>query len=132
MNHSPDPQDLGVLTPTDLQAGVTVTGRFQSENADTYELQIPADWWYGITLNGVPVEQLSSGSWVSVTDMGTSQPVTLLNLNPDANLASPPGSVVSLVDNAALHAGTTYALQIDSWGAAPRTPAAYFLSQKRA
>jgi hypothetical protein len=115
-DHGPRPQDLGLLAPFDLAAGVTVSGGFGSEAVDSYQLQVAQDGQLNLTLNDLTAASpLPAGIWLSVTDTATNQQLYLYPQGPSDSSGSQvtvPDQVVVLV---ALHPGTTYVLQVKSW-----------------
>ena len=81
MTTSSDPQDLGVLFPNELAAGVTITrdfsqdpGQAPQDTADVYQFQVLLDRAYTFTLSG---DNLPAGVTLSLTDpSGQSVPIS--------------------------------------------------------
>jgi hypothetical protein len=117
-NDAAHPQDLGVLAPFDLQDGVTLSGTFGSESADYAQLQVLQSREFVFGLDSLPVGgAIPLGSWLSVTDVTTNQPVPLL---PQGTLPDPFGQVNDgggIVALGFLNAGDTYVVSLTSWAA---------------
>jgi len=115
-NSQAAPQDLGTLAPSNLVAGVTGFGTFQSETADYYQFQATETREVVLTLSNQSGPQgLPAGNWLTVTDTTINEPVYLAPLGDITNPASQVGATGQILMLAGLDAGKVYVLRIASW-----------------
>jgi hypothetical protein len=113
------PENLGTLTPENLNGGVTVLGTFHSQTADYFQFQVTRSHEVVISLLNQPSSTgIPAGTWLTLTNVTAGQPVFVLPLGNISNPASQVASNGQVIVLGGVDPGNVYVLQVNAWSAA--------------